>query len=635
MPSQSVVTPCRRWLWVLCAVCAVSAADPPEIRVELEPSITAVLQGGVKLYVECTLSPGGDGRGILGRLMANSGDWRFFLDRSLVRIPYSRLNPVTQRRVLQTLFPEDIVDARGWRHVVTVDGAEGAESPFALAEWLTGRGTHAAQFRLENGSRLPDGPLRKGMVITMPYAFLLPHMRPATGGGITPQAPPPVSRESRDSVPLLPKDTKQDIGPLQPSVSVDKPEPAVVLPLPPVEDATPVESASAVPGPAGGASSDSPSSTGAALTYGQDKKGRYAEYRLQPGESLYTAVVIRFTDIREHREILKACDEIIKCSGIRDISRMPAGQRVRIPLDMLSAEYLPEDAPQRQEFEEVRQKARVLRGRTPRTRNLKGVVVVIDPGHGGVDPGAKWQCLYEDEVVYDIASRLKEILETRSAAKVYMTVLDESQQYVPVAVRNFTHDTDEFVQVTPRYHIADNVRSVELRYALANHIMRKELKAGTPEEKMVFISIHVDSIENPRVRGTTVYVPAARLMGEIRTSKGSFKELQQVPPAHLSRKKAQIHEALSRNLAEQIVTSLRRSTPPIATLSHGDPVRNTIRKGRSNYVPAVLKHNLIPTRVLVETANIQSPRDRGLLCDPSWRQRYAEALYTALCRYFE
>ena len=637
MSSPFAVTTCRLWFCVLCAVCAVrAAADPPETRVELEPYVTAVLQGGVKLYVECAL-PSGDGREILGRLMANSGDWRFFLDRSMVRIPYSRLNPATQRRALQALFSQDSVDVRGWRHVVTVDGPDGAESPFALAEWLTGRGTHACQFRLENGSGLPEGPLRKGMVLIMPYAFLLPHMRPVAGSGDSPQVSAPVPQASHDvaSVPL--NDVKQNESESEgsPPATADKPNSSAEPPPPPVEEAVSTEPDTTAPQSAGGESSGLSSSSGNLLTYGQDKKGRYAEYRLQSGESLYTAVVIRFTDIREHKEILKACDEIMRRSGIRDINRMPAGQRVRIPLDMLSAEYLPEDAPQRQEFEEVRQKAKALRGKTPRTRNLKGVVVVIDPGHGGVDPGTKWGDLYEDEVVYDMACRLKEILETRSAAKTYMTMLDESQQYVPVSSRKFSHDSDEYVLVTPKYHNTDKDKSVQLRSARANYIYRQELKAGTPAEKMVFVSIHVDSIQNPQVRGTTVYVPAARLLGAVRTPSGSFKELKDVPAAHFSRDQAQTHEAMSRNLAEQIVLALRKSAPPIATLSHGDPVRNTIRNEKGNFVPWVLKHNLIPNRVLVETVNIQNAVDRSLLSDPVWRQRYAEALYTALCRYFE
>ncbi|HOV61268.1 MAG TPA: N-acetylmuramoyl-L-alanine amidase [Candidatus Hydrogenedentes bacterium] len=626
MPFSYTVTSRGRFLCVLCLLSAMAMADPPEIRVELEPSVTAVLQGGVKLCVECALPPGGNSRELLGQLMANPSDWRFFLDRSQVEIPYSRLNPATQRRVLQAVFPGDSVDGRGWRHVVTVDGPDGTESPFALAEWLTGRGTNASLLRLENGAALPEGPLRKGMVLIMPYAVLLPHMRPTAGSNPTPA----VSSTLPPPQPPVPAPTMNTPPP-------DKADTSAPPPPPPVEEAIPAETNTPVAATEDNASSAISTSTdgNGGLSYGQDKTGRYAEYHLQPGESLYTAVVIRFTDIRDHAEILKACDEIRQRSGIRDINRMPAGQRVRIPLEMLSAEYLPEDAPQRREFEAVRQKAKSLRGKTPRTRNLKGVLVVIDPGHGGMDPGTHWEDIYEDEVVYDIACRLKEILESRSAAKTEMTRLDESQRYVPVSSRKFSNDSDEYVLVNPRYHITNTNTSVNLRWALANSIYRKERAAGTASEKIVFLSIHVDSIKNPQVRGTTVYVPAAHLMDTVPRLPGSFRETKDVPASRFTREEAQTHEAMSRNLAEQIILALRKSAPPIATLSHGDPVRNTILKEKRPICPAVLKKNLIPTKVLVEIANIQNPGDRALLSDPAWRQRYAEALYTALCRYFE
>ncbi len=620
---------------VLCFFGSPAGAAPPEIRVELEPQVTVVLQGGVKLSLECAFPAPGVAQAVLSRIMSNPGDWRFFVDRSQARIPYARLNPTTQRRVLQALFPQDSVDSRGWRHVVTVDGPEGSESLFALAEWLTGRGTNASQFRQENGSPVADGPLRKGQALIMPYALLLPHMRPPAGG--TPGAAVSTPPAAPEMAPAAGQQPKKSSGP--PAASPAAPRPSDnPPPPPPVEEAATASDTTDDSTSQSSIDTPSPTRGNGLLTYGQDSSGKYAEYRLQPGESLYTAVVIRFTDIREHKEILKASETIARRSGIRDISRMPAGQRVKIPLDMLSAEYLPEDTPERKEFEEIQKKARELRSRTPKTRNLKGVVVVIDPGHGGTDPGTVDPppiTLYEDEVVYDIACRLKALLETRSSAKTYITMLDESQQYAPVSTRKFVNDTDEYVLVTPKYHNANAETSLDLRWALANHWYRQERNAGTPSEKIVFLSIHCDYLENTQVRGTTVYVPNAKKIGTIRTSNQSFRETKNVKPVTLSRAEAQTHEAMSRNFAAQIVAALKKSSPPIAILSHGDPIRNQIRREKGPFVPAVLKYNLIPTKVLVEIGNIKSPGDQALMSDPAWRQRYAEALYTALCRYFE
>jgi N-acetylmuramoyl-L-alanine amidase len=60
-----------------------------------------------------------------------------------------------------------------------------------------------------------------------------------------------------------------------------------------------------------------------------------------------------------------------------------------------------------------------------------------------------------------------------------------------------------------------------------------------------------------------------------------------------------------------------------------------IRQGKGTaYVPAVLRNNLIPTKVLVETANLNNATDRERLADPEWRQDYAQALTNALLAHF-
>lgn len=53
-------------------------------------------------------------------------------------------------------------------------------------------------------------------------------------------------------------------------------------------------------------------------------------------------------------------------------------------------------------------------------KSLNGKIIYIDPGHGGVDPGATYKDIYEDVINLEFSKVLKEGLE-KVGAKVYMT----------------------------------------------------------------------------------------------------------------------------------------------------------------------------------------------------------------------
>ena len=53
-------------------------------------------------------------------------------------------------------------------------------------------------------------------------------------------------------------------------------------------------------------------------------------------------------------------------------------------------------------------------------RANKDYVVFIDPGHGGIDPGAIYKDIYEKDINLSISFKLKELLEQENI-KVYMT----------------------------------------------------------------------------------------------------------------------------------------------------------------------------------------------------------------------
>ncbi len=96
---------------------------------------------------------------------------------------------------------------------------------------------------------------------------------------------------------------------------------------------------------------------------------------------------------------------------------------------------------------------------------LAGKIIILDPGHGGSDPGAVGaRGLKEKDVNLDIAKRVYRLLKENTGAQVYLT-----------------RDTDRFI-------------SLAERSSLANRL-----------DGDIFISIHINAAENGRERGIETY----------------------------------------------------------------------------------------------------------------------------------
>jgi N-acetylmuramoyl-L-alanine amidase len=96
---------------------------------------------------------------------------------------------------------------------------------------------------------------------------------------------------------------------------------------------------------------------------------------------------------------------------------------------------------------------------------LKVRTIVIDPGHGGKDPGCNYSGLKEKDIVLDIAKELRTLLQKDKSLKVYLT--REKDVYLPL----------------------------EERTAIAN-----KYKAD------LFISIHINAAPNKSASGIETYV---------------------------------------------------------------------------------------------------------------------------------
>jgi N-acetylmuramoyl-L-alanine amidase len=571
----------RQFLCLL-ALFWAGAASADMVRMPLDGNSYAVLHDGKSLFLECHV-PKTDADPFLKKWLNDDSKAAVYRTMSIVAIPFAQLEPSAQRTVLLGLFRDDFVDAEGWHHTALVP--ERLES---LCEWLT-NGVSASRIRSSN--KLKSSNLATGQSVLFPASSLKPAMK----------APTPERRRSDEIL-----DPEEDLIDLSDSFKA-------------------LDTAANE------------------LSFGKDKEGEYAIYPLKPGEALYTAVVVRFTDFSDNKDVLAACDVVQKRSGIVDVHDMKPGQKIRIPLDMLSARYKPKGNRERTEYDAVVLEARRLKGQV-RTHDLEGTVIILDPGHGGRDYGATSpdQKLLEDEINYDIVCRVKAILESQTRAKVYVTLLDPDQGYQPTARTDFSHDTDEEVLTTPPYRNGVDSEtqapiSANLRWCLANCIYRRETANGVDPRKIVFTSFHCDALYNGKPRGTMVYIPGASLRSDFTCdgpSDAKFREAKEGGRYKSTSVERRREEALSRNFAEVLLDELAKKR--IRRHLDGDPIRSQIRKSADKvYVPAVLKNNFVPTKVLVESANLTNREDCLRLADPKWRQSFAEGYVNALLRFYD
>jgi N-acetylmuramoyl-L-alanine amidase len=369
------------------------------------------------------------------------------------------------------------------------------------------------------------------------------------------------------------------------------------------------------------------------LKYREDAAGRYAAYRLQPGEALYSSVVVRFTGRVFAEDVNALAGEIAKRSGIADVTDIPIGYEVKIPLDLLQAEFLPAGDPRRAEYEASLSDSNRFTNPV-QARGLDGITVVLDAGHGGADVGAVVGRVWESLYVYDIMVRVKTLLEARTRARVLPTVRDGggfSVREADVLPVSRGHQ----VLTTPPYPILDAKVGVNLRWYLANSQYHKFTDGGERDaKKVVFVSLHADSL-HPSLRGAMIYVASAKLTAGRSSRSGtvysSRAEVRAHPIVELSLRERQQSEGLSREMATRTIAAFRQRNLPVHPYK---PVRERIIRHRGEFVPAVLRYNTIPAKMLVEVCNLANEEDRRLIQTRAFRQQVAEAVAAGILAYY-
>lgn len=226
-------------------------------------------------------------------------------------------------------------------------------------------------------------------------------------------------------------------------------------------------------------------------------------------------------------------------------------------------------------------------GRGPSRR-----VVVVDAGHGGVDPGAiAVTGVHEKEVTLQVARALRTALEATGRYRVVMT-----------------RDADVFLALRDRVAIA------------------RDAKAD------LFVSLHADSIDRGTVRGLSVYTlsdqASDREAAQLAARENRADALAGVDLARTSDQVARVLVSMaqrhtlnqSRRLANQIVDTMRGEFPLIP------------RPHRSAGF-AVLTAPDVPA-VLIEMGYLSSPQDARLLATGAHQQRLARSIARAIDRFF-
>ncbi len=527
-----------------------------------------------------------------------------------VAIPYAVLNDDTKLRVIHDLFPADLARPGQWVHRAGWGRLSAdEESLWNLALWMTGRGENASILAERN--HLPGPGLRSGEAILIPGEILLPPFAALTGSkpaaaepsrGSAPAATTPPSEEGE-------QDDEFTEAPAAPEAEQGEAPPAPSIPLPPAEGAD-------------------------QLHYGRDSEGAYAAYRLKRGEALYSAVVVRYTGRVDAQEVNDLARAIAKRSAVGDVTDIPIGYRIKIPLDLLLAEYLPPTDPRRLAWERAR--AEVARyTNQARSRNLQGVAVILDAGHGGRDQGAAHNGLWEHDYVYDILCRIKARLEGETGARVFPTIRDRKEGYAIHDTRRLSHSRAEELLTDPPFALKQPTPGVNLRWYLANSTYRRLQAEGQDPEKVVFASLHADA-RHPSLAGAMVYVPGEEFRrgryGHGGAVYARYREVRGQPYVSFSRPEREQAEGLSRQFAATLVGAFHRQGVAVEPYR---PIRaQIVRRGRS-WVPAVLPCNEVPVEVLFEVSNLSNVADSRDLAEPSYRPRVADACVDALRAYYD
>ena len=213
--------------------------------------------------------------------------------------------------------------------------------------------------------------------------------------------------------------------------------------------------------------------------------------------------------------------------------------------------------------------------------------IVIDPGHGGRDPGTVARGLTEAALTLDVALRLEKLLQKELGVEVVLT--RRTDVYVPL----------------------------EERTAIANR-----------HNADLFLSIHANSSRNTGAKGIETYFlsfassPEAEAVAA-RENSASEREMHQLPDiirAITLNNKLDESRDLAGMVQESLVSTLKKTN-------------RDVRSRGVKKAPFVVLIGAAMPSVLAEISFITNRQELQLLKTASYKDKIAQALYTAVLRY--
>jgi N-acetylmuramoyl-L-alanine amidase len=225
-----------------------------------------------------------------------------------------------------------------------------------------------------------------------------------------------------------------------------------------------------------------------------------------------------------------------------------------------------------------------------KTRPLgdRKTVVALDPGHGGIDPGAQYQGYDEADLMLMLAREMKEKLILSGRYEVFLT-----------------RDEDVFLSLQGRVSAA-RARGADL-----------------------FISLHADALAAGRASGTTVYTLSET------ASDSSAEALAE------SHERSDLLAGVDLQEQDDLIAAVLMDMARIETMPRSEKLADALVAGIADSVGrirsrprlsagfSVLKAPDIPS-VLIEFGFMSNPNDLANLANPDWRAKVISGILDAL-----
>lgn len=230
---------------------------------------------------------------------------------------------------------------------------------------------------------------------------------------------------------------------------------------------------------------------------------------------------------------------------------------------------------------------------TANRTKTKTLVIAIDPGHGGKDPGATgYAGTREKDVVLQISKRLVRLINAEKGMRAVMT-----------------RDSDKFLT------------------------LRGRIKKARDNKADIFISIHADAVDDRRVRGSSVYVlskngassEAARFLAQSQNESGTIGGVKlKGKGKDVTKVLVDLQQAATIGASMKLANSVKKE---LSTL--GKTRKNVEHAGF-----AVLKSPDIPS-ILVETAFISNASEEKKLRSATHQQKLASSVFRGVKQYLK